>query len=60
MIADTIVYASLLLTVAFAVAWAISPRLRLWIELPKHRFLDQVQRHDETMQQRHRHEDLRR
>jgi hypothetical protein len=34
--AEIIVIASTLLAVAFAVAWAVRPDLRDWIERPKH------------------------
>lgn len=51
MITDLIVLASVAFAVAFFVAWLVSPRLRAWIERPKHRFHDAVQGYDRT--QRH-------
>jgi len=46
MITDLIVLASALFTVAFLVAWVVSPELRAWIERPKHRFHDLTQDYD--------------
>lgn len=46
MISGLIVWSSVALTVAFVAAWAASPRLREWIERPKHRFLASVRDHD--------------
>jgi hypothetical protein len=46
MITDLIVYLSLGMTVVFAVAWAMRPDLREWIERPKHLFLENVRRYD--------------
>lgn len=48
MIPDLIVSASVLLTLAFAAAWAASPRLRAWIEKPKHRFQDALTDYDRS------------
>jgi hypothetical protein len=45
-ISDLIVWSSVALALAFVAAWAASPALRAWIERPKHRFLDAVQRYD--------------
>ena len=59
MITDLIVLASVLFTVAFLVAWGLSPGLRSWLERPKHRFhdlsqdYDLAQRHEATRQQEH-------
>jgi len=47
-ISDLIVWASVAFTVVFIAVWATSPALRAWIERPKHRFLDAVQRYDAT------------
>ncbi|MEQ1758599.1 MAG: hypothetical protein ABL986_09790 [Vicinamibacterales bacterium] len=46
MISDMIVWASVVFTLAFLVAWGLSPALRRWIERPKHRFLDDVRAYD--------------
>ena len=46
MISHLIVWASVLLTLIFVVAWAASPGLRAWIERPKYRFLEAVQGYD--------------
>ena len=46
MITDLIVLASAALTLAFVVAWLVSPALRAWIERPKYRFQDAVQGYD--------------
>ncbi len=46
MITDLIVWGSVVFTVAFVGAWAASPALRVWIERPKHRFLDDVRGYD--------------
>ena len=50
MIADVVVLASVALTGAFVTAWLVSPGLRAWIERPKHRFQDAVQRYDAAQQ----------
>ncbi|MCC6987583.1 MAG: hypothetical protein IT181_01210 [Acidobacteria bacterium] len=46
MIADLIVWASVVFTLIFVAAWAASPALRAWIERPKHRFLEAVRGYD--------------
>jgi hypothetical protein len=46
MITNIIVFASLALAVAFAVAWVARPKLRAWIERPKYQFQDAVQEYD--------------
>jgi hypothetical protein len=46
MIAGLIVCASLVLTLAFLVAWMASPALRVRIERPKYRFLHDVSAYD--------------
>ena len=43
---DWIVLIALLFTVVFFAAWALSPKLRIWIEKPKYRFLANVEEHD--------------
>jgi hypothetical protein len=50
MITDLIVLASVLFTVAFIAAWAVSPDLRAWIERPKHRFHDRTTGYDRSQQ----------
>jgi hypothetical protein len=50
MITDLIVLASVMFTVAFIVAWALSPTLRAWIERPKHRFHDLARGYDLAQQ----------
>ncbi|MBP7776685.1 MAG: hypothetical protein KA371_06115 [Acidobacteria bacterium] len=46
MIADLIVWASVVFTTIFVAAWAASPALRARIERPKHRFLEAVRGYD--------------
>lgn len=46
MITDIVVDLSVGLAVVFAVAWAIRPDFREWIERPKHLFLENVRRYD--------------
>lgn len=48
MITDLVVWGSVAFTLVFVGAWAASPALRVWIERPKHRFLDDVQGYDRT------------
>ena len=50
MITDLIVLASVVFTVAFIVAWVVSPALRAWIERPKHRFHDLSRGYDRSRQ----------
>ena len=50
MITDLIVLASVLFTVTFIAAWAVSPDLRAWIERPKHRFHDLTTGYDRSQQ----------
>ena len=50
MITDLIVLASVVFTVAFIAAWAMSPDLRGWIERPKHRFHDRTTGYDRSQQ----------
>jgi hypothetical protein len=52
MITNIIVFASLALAVAFAVAWIARPELRAWIERPKYQFQDAVQGYDRAQQAR--------
>ena len=44
---DVIVVLAGLFAVVFLGAWLISPRLRVWIERPKYRFLADVQLYEE-------------
>jgi hypothetical protein len=44
---DGIVLLAVLFAVVFSAAWLISPRLRVWIERPKYRFLANVQQADQ-------------
>lgn len=46
MITDTIVVSSVVLTLAFVVAWWLRPGLRSWIERPKHQFQHAVEGYD--------------
>jgi hypothetical protein len=46
MIADIIVGASALFAAAFSLAWLLRRDLRTWIEEPKFRFQQSVQRYD--------------
>jgi hypothetical protein len=46
MMADAIVVGSTLLSVAFFVAWLLLPSLRAWIERPKYRFQQELERYD--------------
>ncbi len=46
MITDAIVATSVLLSLAFVAVWLLRPDLRAWIEAPKHRFQDHVERYD--------------
>ena len=46
MMADVIVVLSTLLSLAFVVAWLAFPGLRAWIERPKYRFQEHLERYD--------------
>jgi hypothetical protein len=46
MIMDAIVSLAGAFAVLFLAAWLISPKLRVWIERPKYRFLEDVQSAD--------------
>ena len=46
MITNLIVGASLGLALVFVAAWAVSPRLRAWIEQPKYHFQDALDNYD--------------
>ena len=45
---DLIVLLAGVFAVAFLFAWLLSPRLRVWIERPKYRFLADVQSYDKV------------
>ena len=45
---DVIVLLAGVFAVVFLAAWLISPRLRVWIERPKYRFLADVQSYDKV------------
>jgi hypothetical protein len=47
MIMDTIVLLAGAFALLFLAAWLISPKLRVWIERPKYRFLADVQSYDQ-------------
>jgi uncharacterized protein HemY len=54
---DLIVLLAGVFAVVFLVAWIVSPRLRVWIERPKYRFLADVQTADmQTYDQSQDHE----
>ncbi|HEX4277110.1 MAG TPA: hypothetical protein VHZ74_17260 [Bryobacteraceae bacterium] len=46
---DWVVLIALLFTLLFLFAWALSPKLRTWIEKPKYRFLANVENHDQAV-----------
>jgi hypothetical protein len=49
MTVNVIVFAVTLLMAAFAGVWIFVPRLRGWMEMPKHRFLEQQRRFPEVL-----------
>jgi hypothetical protein len=49
---DLIVGLAILFTVAFLVAWMVSPRLRAWVERPKYRFQKDVRNYDQAQNER--------
>jgi hypothetical protein len=51
MISATIVIASVILALAYACVWCLSPRFRRQIEQPKHWFQDQLEKYDREYQQ---------
>jgi hypothetical protein len=57
-ISDLIVLTSVLLTIAFVAVWLVSPRLRAWIERPKHHFHDAVKEYDREQRQHVRRKPL--
>jgi hypothetical protein len=46
---NAIVALALLFAVGFLVAWAVSPRLRAWIEKPNYQFQKNARTYDETL-----------
>jgi len=46
MITNFIIGSSVILALAFVIAWIISPELRRRIESPKHAFQDQLERYN--------------
>ena len=50
MITAIIVIVSVVLAVAFVIAWLVKPALRRRVEDPKHLFADQVRQYDEQCQ----------
>jgi hypothetical protein len=48
MITNLVVGASMGLALAFVAAWAVSPRLRAWIERPKYHFQDALDDYDRS------------
>ena len=49
---DVIVLVAGAFAVVFLVAWLLSPKLRVWIERPKYRFLADVQKYDKVDHER--------
>jgi len=47
---DLIVLLAGAFAVVFLAAWIVSPRLRVWIERPKYRFLADVQSYDQRQE----------
>jgi hypothetical protein len=45
---DAIVLLTVVFAIVFFAAWLVSPRLRVWIERPKYRFLADVQSYDKA------------
>jgi hypothetical protein len=46
---NIIVGLALVFAAAFVVAWAVSPRLRAWIEKPNYRFRQNARTYDESL-----------
>jgi hypothetical protein len=49
---NAIVAFALVLAAAFVIAWALSPRLRAWIEQPNYRFQKDARSYDESLTRR--------
>ena len=47
MITNFIIASSVILALAFVIAWVVSPELRRRIESPKHAFQDQLERYNQ-------------
>jgi len=52
---DAIVLLAGIFAFVFLVAWIVSPRLRVWIERPKYRFLADVQSYDQRQDHEPKH-----
>ena len=48
---DVVVFVALAFALALTLAWSISPRLRAFIERPKHQFQDAVRSYDRSLNQ---------
>jgi len=48
---DVLVFGACAFAALFTVAWSVSPKLREWIERPKYRFQESVQRFDRENRQ---------
>ena len=46
---DLIVFAAMAFTALFAIAWGVSPGLRVWIEKPKYQFQRDVEEYEESV-----------
>ena len=46
---DIVVFIALGFSAAFTLAWALSPRLREWIERPKYRFQEHLRNFEKEM-----------
>jgi hypothetical protein len=46
---DAVVALALLFAAGFSLAWALSPKLRAWIERPSYRFLKNARSYDEKL-----------
>ena len=51
---DAIVALALLFAAGFFAAWAVSPRLRAWIEKPSHLFQKNARAYDKGLRERNR------
>ena len=52
MAVNLIVLGVTLLMAAFVSVWVFFPRLRAWMEMPKHRFLEEQRQHPEVLRDR--------
>ncbi len=43
---DVAVFTAMAFALLFTIAWAVSPRLREWIERPKYRFQENLKREE--------------